>query len=199
MMQFFKQTKLLILILVALCTATSALAQVSTGTILGGVTDPSGATVAGATIVVTNLATNISNTSVTNSDGLFTVPNLPAGHYQVEVSANGFSGQTAADVGLNVGAQQAVNFQLKGGGADQKIVVTGAAPAVDLVSSTVMPVVNEHTIVELPLNGRDWAALANLQPGVSAVRTQSVVSVSNQRANRGVGNQLTVSGARPQM
>src|SRR5665213_995758 len=113
MMQFFQQTKLVILIVIALCASTSAFAQVSTGTILGGVTDPSGATVAGATVVVTNLATNIASTSATNSDGLFTIPNLPAGRYQVEVSAKGFGSQTAADVGLNVGAQQAVNFQLK--------------------------------------------------------------------------------------
>ena len=62
-----------------------------------------------------------------------------------------------------------------------------------------MPVVNEHTMVGLPLNGRDWASLADLQPGVAEVRTQSVLSISNQRANRGVGNQITASGARPQM
>ncbi len=199
MSQYSKQLQLLILMVIALCTGISALAQVSTGTILGGVTDPSGATVAAATVAVTNLATNISHSSVTNSDGLFSVPNLPAGHYRIQVSAKGFSGQTVADVVLNVGEQQAVNFDLKMGAATENIIVTSAAPAVDLVSSTVMPVVNERTIVDLPLNGRDWAALANLQPGVSAVRTQSVVSVSNQRANRGVGNQLTVSGARPQM
>ncbi len=141
----------------------------------------------------------MAHSATSNSDGLFAIPNLPAGNYQVDVSAKGFSTESATNIALDVGEQQAVNFTLKVGTANERIVVTEVASEVDLVSSVVMPVVNEKTIVELPLNGRDWAALANLQPGVSAVRTQSVVAVSNQRANRGVGNQLTVSGARPQM
>ena len=187
------------LAILVLATTLVAHAQVSTGTILGSVVDPSGALVPGATVMVTNLATNISHSTATNSSGLFTVPNLAAGNYRVDVSAQGFTSETANDVTLDVGEEQAVNFQLKVGTTTEKIVVVGAAPEVDLSSSIVMPVVNEKTIVELPLNGRDWASLANLQPGVNAVRTQSVVSISNQRANRGVGNQLSVSGARPQM
>ena len=174
-------------------------AQVSTGTLSGHVTDPTGAVVANATVTATNVATNISASVKSNSSGLFTLPNLPAGNYDVSVVAAGFSNQVVEGVPLDVGEQQAVNFSLAVGSATQKISVTTAAPVVDLVSAVTMPVVDQKTIVELPLNGRDWAALSNLQPGVSAVRTQSVVSVSNQRANRGVGNQLTVSGARPQM
>lgn len=174
-------------------------AQVSTGTLSGHVTDPSGAVVENATVTATNVATNIAASAKSNSDGLFTIPNLPAGNYDVSVAATGFSNQLVEGVPLDVGEQQAVNFSLAIGSATQKISVTTAAPVVDLVSAVTMPVVDQKTIVDLPLNGRDWAALANLQPGVSAVRTQSVVSVSNQRANRGVGNQLTVSGARPQM
>ena len=176
-----------------------ASAQVSTGTLTGAVTDPTGAVVVNATITAKNVATNLSATAQTNGSGLFTIPNLAAGTYQVSVAATGFSSLVEESVPLDVGEQQAVNFSLKVGSSTQKIVVTDAAPQVDLVSVVTMPVVEQKTIVELPLNGRDWAALANLQPGVSAVRTQSVVSVSNQRANRGVGNQLTVSGARPQM
>jgi hypothetical protein len=174
-------------------------AQVSTGTLSGYVEDPTGAMVAGATVTATNSGTNISTTAKSNDHGLFTIPNLPAGSYDVFAAAAGFSKMVVQNVTLDVGEQQAVNFSLQVGAATQEVSVVGAAPMVDLVSAVTMPVVDSKTIVELPLNGRDWAALANLQPGVSAVRTQSVVSVSNQRANRGVGNQLTVSGARPQM
>ena len=188
------------MLLVAACVLTlSATAQVSTGTILGNVMDPAGNSVAGAAVTITNLATNIKNQTVTGTGGLFTVPNLPPGDYDVAVSAKGFGSELASSVSLDVGAQRSVNFALKVGSVSQSVVVTGAAPTVDLTTSTNMPVVNEHTVVELPLNGRDWASLANLQPGVVAARTQPPVALTNQRANRGVGNQLVVSGARPQM
>lgn len=194
-----KHLTIALLLILSLAACSTVSAQVSTGTISGSVTDPTGAVVAGATVTATNLATNLAGTVRSNGSGLFTLPNLPAGDYRVSVAANGFSSLVVSDVTLDVGEQQSVNFSLKVGSATEKIEVTSAAPELDLVSAVTMPVVNQKTIVELPLNGRDWAALANLQPGVSAVRTQSVVAVSNQRANRGVGNQLTVSGARPQM
>ena len=199
MSNFAEQIKIFLLLVVFFAFSQAVHAQVSTGTIQGAVVDPSGAIVQGAMVKVTNLATNIVTSAPSNGSGLFTIPNLPAGDYQVEVTAKGFSNEVASNVTLDVGEQQAVNFSLKVGASTETIIVTESAPDVDLVSSIVMPVVSEKTIVELPLNGRDWAALANLEPGVSAVRTQSVVAVSNQRANRGVGNQLTVSGARPQM
>ena len=177
----------------------AARAQVSTGSILGTISDPTGALVNDATVTITNSRTNETRTVVTNTSGLFNVPNLIPGQYSVGVAAQGFAGQKVTGVILDVGAQRQVDFALKIGNYGEQIVVTAATTTVDLASSTTMPVVDDHTIVQLPLNGRDFAALANLQPGVSAVREQSVVSISNQRANRGVGNQLTVSGARPQM
>ncbi len=176
----------------------AAHAQVSTGTIAGTVTDPSGAVAANAPVVVTDTQTGIVTRSNTSSAGFYSVPNLQTGTYTVSITLTGFAPQEVQGIVLNVGAQQEVNLQLKLGSAAEKIVVTAAPPAIDLVSSATMPVVDERTIVTLPLNGRDWTQLANLQPGVAAVRTQSPVAVTNQRANRGIGNQLTVGGARPQ-
>ncbi|WP_433983885.1 TonB-dependent receptor [Tunturiibacter empetritectus] len=174
------------------------LAQVSTGTIAGNVNDGTGAAAVGATVTVTNTATGIVTRTATGSNGFYSVPNLQTGPYTVTVLAAGFSEQVAEDVQLNVGAQQEINFTLKVGSVNEKIVVSTVPPNIDLVTSTTMPVVDERTIVALPLNGRDWTSLANLQPGVAAVRTQPAVAVTNQRANRGIGNQLTVGGARPQ-
>ena len=179
--------------------SSAALAQVSSGSILGTITDPAGAVVAGATVTVTNINTNVVREVQSSSRGLFDVSNLTTGQYDVTVKATGFSSEKIADVTLDVGAERELNFTLKIGIADEQIVVTSQPTTVDLASSVTMPVVDEQTVVQLPLNGRDWASLAALQPGVVPVRTQSPLSISNQRANRGVGNQLSVDGARPQM
>jgi len=194
----FKQVKHTALILLLLISAAMAHAQVSTGTIAGNVTDAKSAVLPNAPIVITNTDTGVVTRSITSQTGFYSVPNLQTGTYSVSVSFPGFSSQSANDVHLNVGAEQEINFTLKIGSVDEKIIVTTVPTTLDLVSSTTMPVVDQRTIVELPLNGRDWTSLANLQPGVASVRTQPAVAVTNQRANRGVGNQLTVGGARPQ-
>jgi hypothetical protein len=173
-------------------------AQVSTGTIAGSVVDTSGAVVPNATVTVTNKSTGIVTRSTTSAGGFYSVPNLQTGSYTIAVEASGFSGQIVEDIQLKVGAEQEINFSLQVGSVSEKIVVTSTSANIDLVTSTTMPVVDERTIVELPLNGRDWTSLASLQPGVAAARTQPAVAVSNQRANRGLGNQLSVGGARPQ-
>ena len=179
-------------------TASSLQGQVSTGTIAGNVVDASGAALANVTVSITNTDTGIVTKSPTSATGFYSAPNLQTGPYTVTIAVPGFAQEIANNIVLNVGAEQEINFALKAGGVNEKIIVTTTPPTLDLVSSTTMPVVDERTIVELPLNGRDWTSLANLQPGVAAVRTQPAVAVSNQRANRGVGSQLTVGGARPQ-
>ena len=176
----------------------AAVAQLSTGSILGTATDKNGAVISNATVTVVNPATGISRVTTSNQDGLYTVPDLPAGSYQVTISAAGFSQEVVNNVNVSVGQEQTINFSLAVGAVSEKITVTDAVQSVDTTSSTIKPVVNERTIVDLPLNGRDWTQLADLQPGVAAARNQPVVSVSNQRANRGVGNQLTIGGGRPQ-
>jgi hypothetical protein len=199
MMKFARETYTWFSLLILVCAPISMRAQVSTGSIQGAVSDPTGAVVPGASVKVTNTRTNESRSVTTNSSGLFNVPNLITGSYDVFISSAGFSTEKVAGITLDVGAQREVNVSLKVGQQDIQVVVSGTVASVDLVSSTTMPVVDDHEIVQLPLNGRDWASLANLQPGVVPVRTQSPISISNQRANRGVGNQLSVDGARPQM
>ncbi|MGD0444870.1 MAG: TonB-dependent receptor [Edaphobacter sp.] len=192
------QSRSLFLAVVLLMSRSITLAQVSTGTIAGTVKDDAGAMVAGAAVTITNTATGIVTHSTTSDRGFYSVPNLQTGPYTLSITATGFTEEIAQGIQLNVGAEHEMNFTLKIGTVTDKVVVTTAPPNIDLVSSTTMPVVGERTIVTLPLNGRDWTQLANLQPGVAAVRTQPAVAVTNQRANRGLGNQLTVGGARPQ-
>ncbi|HWC17611.1 MAG TPA: carboxypeptidase regulatory-like domain-containing protein, partial [Terriglobales bacterium] len=187
-----------LVVLWCLLLASSINAQTTGASVSGTVTDPSGAIIPGATVSATNSATGISQATVTNTSGAYNIPNLQPGTYQVTVNAQGFPQYITKGLVLEVGAQQQINFALRIGNVEQKIDVSGIASSVDLVGSTVKPVVDSKTIVELPLNGRDWTQLANLQPGVAPMRSQPVVTVSNQRANRGIGAQITISGARPQ-
>ena len=194
-----KTANRLIALVAAVCLVPiGVVAQLATGSIQGLVSDKTGAVVPNANITATNSATGVSRTTVSNNDGLYNVPNLPPADYTVTVEAKDFSKQTVPNVGVVVGGQKTVNFTLELGQATENVTVTEGAVNIDTVSSTVAPVVSQRTIVDLPLNGRDWGQLAVLQPGVDPVRTQPQVAVSNQRANRGVGNQLTIGGARPQ-
>jgi len=194
-----KTLRHLVILVATICLASSAaLAQLATGSIQGLISDKSGAVIPNAAVTVTNSATGGSRSGVSNGDGLYVVPNLQPGDYSVAVEARDFSKQVAEHVVVVVNGQEAVNFALEPGHATETVNVTEGATNIDTVSSTVAPVVNQRTIVDLPLNGRDWGQLATLQPGVDPVRTQPAVAVSNQRANRGEGNQLTIGGARPQ-
>src|SRR5215469_1533286 len=176
-----------------------AVAQVVGGTLSGTITDPSGKAILQAQVAIENLATGITTTVTTNSDGLYTAANLLPGEYQVTVSATGFATEIRKGISLTVGAQQVFDLTLKVGSAAKTVVeVTTEAPAVQLTSSEISAVVNATTVRELPLNGRSWTDLATLQAGVDAIQTQPSFETGADRGNRGFGQQLAISGARPQ-
>ena len=180
---------------ICLVSALPLRAQVAGGTLSGTVTDSQGAAVSNAKVTATNSGTNVSIDTTTNSSGAYTLSNLNPGDYDVSATASGFS-KVVSKVTLTVGAKQEMNFSMKIGQVQQVIEVTGIAPQVELESSTLSGVVESSQIVELPLNGRDWAALAQLQPGVAQVRTQEVVTQPGGDL-RGLGTQMTVDGNRP--
>jgi outer membrane receptor protein involved in Fe transport len=171
-------------------------AQVTGGTILGTVTDASGATVPNVEVSISNTSTGLVKTAATNDAGFFSEPNLLPGPYQVTAKAAGFSTAVVNGITLTVGAQQTVNIALKVGETSQQVEVSASALSVELASSTISQVVSGPTVRELPLNGRSWTDLAQLQPGVNAVHTQAATNTSD-RASRGWGTALTISGARP--
>ncbi len=174
-------------------------AQVAGGTLSGTITDQSDKLVPQAQVSITNVATGITTTVTTNSDGFYIAPNLLPGEYQVTVSAKGFSTETRKGISLTVGARQVFDLTLQVGSAARTVVeVTTEAPAVQLASSDISAVVNATTVRELPLNGRSWTDLAALQPGVETIQTQPTFATGSDRGNRGFGQQLTISGARPQ-
>jgi Carboxypeptidase regulatory-like domain len=177
--------------------STRIYAQVVGATLSGSVVDSSGSVVGGARITIKNTSTGVSADVTANSGGFYSAPNLLPGVYDVSATAPGFSTTENSDVVLTVGGQQALNFSLKVGEVTQKVEVSGEAPKVDLTSSSVGGVVNSETVVELPLNGRDWTDLATLEPGVNELNTQQPTTSASNRSLRGYGIALTISGTRP--
>src|SRR5215217_3452230 len=103
-------------------------AQAPTGQITGSVTDPSGAIITGATITATNPATNVRREATANDEGLFNIPALPPGVYNVQVEATGFPKQVRENVVLQVGQVAKIDFALQMGNVTETIQVTGGAP-----------------------------------------------------------------------
>ena len=172
-------------------------AQVAGANLSGTVTDTSGAVVPNAMISIENSATGVKRDTPTDSAGFYSAPNLPAGIYDITTTAPGFSTFEQKGVTLTVGSHQVLDIPMKVGQVAQKVEVTSEAPVVNLASSAISGVIDETTVRELPLNGRDWTQLATLLPGVHAINTQSSISSHSSRSRRGWGNQLTDVGHRP--
>jgi Carboxypeptidase regulatory-like domain/TonB dependent receptor/TonB-dependent Receptor Plug Domain len=173
-------------------------AQVAGGTLSGTITDPSGAGIPQAQITIKNVATGVERDISTNENGFYSAPNLLPGEYQVTISAKGFNTEVKSGFTINVGARQVFDLAMQIGTVTHKVEVTAEAPAIQLASSDISATVNATTVRELPLNGRSWTDLAALQPGVETIQTQPTFAVGSDRGNRGFGQQLTISGARPQ-
>jgi Carboxypeptidase regulatory-like domain/TonB dependent receptor/TonB-dependent Receptor Plug Domain len=187
-----------VVILLNLSSAPSS-AQVAGATLSGTITDSSGGVLPATQVVIINVATGVTSKVTTNSDGFYISANLLPGEYNVTVSARGYTTQERTGISLTVGAQQVFDLTLRVGSASTEVmVVTAEAPAVQLNSSDISAVVNATTVRELPLNGRSWTDLATLQPGVNRIQTQPDFAQGTDRGNRGFGQQLTISGARPQ-
>jgi hypothetical protein len=142
------------------------MAQVPTGTIVGTVTDPSGAVIAKAKISITNKDTGASRVTESSTDGTFSAPSLPPGSYEVRVEASGFAAHIRS-TDIATGATTTLNVALQVGAAKEIVEVQAGAPAVDLESNTVQGVVTRRQIDNLPLNGRSFLNLAQLEPGVT--------------------------------
>ncbi len=189
---------LLALMLIFSATQVNLQAQVTGGTVSGTVVDSSGRVLANARITITNTDTGISRTVTTNTDGFYTAPNLLPGSYDLTFTAPGFKTEVRKGITLTVGAAAVLDLTMQIGTTIERVQVQAEAPAVQLTTSDISAVVNATTVRELPLNGRSWTDLAELQPGVNAIQTQPTFAAGTDRGNRGFGQQLTISGARPQ-
>ena len=141
-------------------------AQVDTGVITGVVTDASGAVIPGATVQVIGEETQITYELQTNASGLYASPGLRTGSYQVTASMEGFRTENRTGVAVRVQDRAQVDFILEIGSTQSEVTVTAAAPLLESQTSSLGQVIEENTIVSLPLNGRNFINLALLGAGV---------------------------------
>src|SRR5260370_32455617 len=147
-------------------------AQEAGGTIVGTVTDPSGAAVSSANVSIKNIATGVERSVPTNDDGLYVAPNLVPGSYAIQVTATGFSSTFVSEVVLTVGERREINVTLKIGQASDKVTVEGSQISdIQLASSAVGNVVDSRTVGDLPLHGPTSSSPPHLQPHFPHLRT----------------------------
>jgi len=142
----------------------SALAQ-STASLSGTVTDPSGAVVTGANVVVKNQGTGVESSSQTDSAGAYLFPSLPIGLYQIVVSSSGFQTAKISGLKLEVASSGTQNIQLKVGNASESVVIIAESGLVETTTTSLSQVINDKTVQEIPLNGRHFTDLSLLTPG----------------------------------
>jgi hypothetical protein len=162
-----KITSRLFLVAIIL-TATALIAQTFRGTILGTVTDVTGAWVTGATVKAKNVDTGLERTTQTSADGSYAIPELPIGNYTVTITQGGFQTSITSAVTVDVATERRVDAVLKPGQVSEKIEVSGTGlPEVETTSDELGGVLTTATVADLPINGRDYTKLIYLNPGVA--------------------------------
>jgi hypothetical protein len=174
----------------------TVLSQMITGDILGTVRDTSGAVVPAARVVLTQVGTGITFTTLTDQGGSYVFPTLKPSRYNLTVSKEGFETVTISDIELLVGQRPRVDVTLKVGAIAQTVTVNaGGVQLLETQTSSAGQVIQERPIVELPLNGRDFMQLTVLAPGVSPIGTGN--SPASFWTGLGSGNaSVSVAGMR---
>jgi len=192
---------MLVVALVVALSGAIANAQTVLGTILGTVTDTSGAIVRGAKVSVTQVTTGLVRTELTNSAGEYSFAQLPVGLYRVEAELAGFKKTQQSGVDLRVEDTLRVDLALQIGQLTETVAVQGTAPVVSTDSSTLGGVVDNKTVTELPLNGRDFNQLSLMVPGVNpgttkgTATTASASSAMSVNGNRAQSNNFLIDGS----
>lgn len=170
----------------------------ATGSIVGVVSDASGAVVPHATVTVTDNATSVQRTTTTNGDGQYRFDLLPAGNYHVHVMATGFSPADTSTLSLQVGSTSTANVPLATGGVNTTVDVSTASQLLDAEKTDASTNVTPAEVQSLPLNGRDFANLAILAPGVKLVDsydpTKNRYAVYAVNGSSGRNTNTTVNG-----
>ncbi|MGC1651043.1 MAG: carboxypeptidase regulatory-like domain-containing protein [Candidatus Sulfotelmatobacter sp.] len=142
-------------------------AQVDTGSISGTITDASGAVVSGAKVTLINEGTAANLSVTTGSDGGYRFSPVRIGSYKIEVAGQGFKTSTETHIAVDVSSNVLRNFRLQTGSVSETIEVTAAAPLLQSQDASVGQVVNQQSVNNLPLNGRNFTFLAQLAAGVN--------------------------------
>src|SRR5208283_1925507 len=167
-MKSFQIFSILLLLAFTLVCTVPASADNLYASIRGTVTDPTGAVVSGARLTATNVATGILYTTTSNSSGAFSFLQVPVGDYTVKVEQSGFKAYQASGIHLEIDQIYTLSAKLALGAATEQIVVEANPVQVESTSMQQGTVVSSDQIVSMPLNGRNWTQLQQLEPGVVA-------------------------------
>ena len=170
-------------------TAVPSYAQVDTGSILGSVSDSSGARVKGATVTLTNEGTNAELSTTTGDDGGYKFTPVRIGSYKINVTMQGFQTTTTHGIIVNVGQSVVADFSMKPGAVSETVEVTSSAPVLQSQDASVGQVVDSKSVNDLPLNGRNFTFLAQLAAGVNTPQADT-------RGNASTGA-FSANGSRP--
>jgi Carboxypeptidase regulatory-like domain len=181
-----------------MATSTLTFCQLPSGTINGRVIDPQGNIVVGAHVTVTNNGKSLSRESLTNSDGLYAIPSLPPGVYDLRVESAGFAVSEAHNLALDVGTITTANISLQIATAKDVVMVGGLNQTVDLTQSMIQGQIGSNTIESIPLNGRNFLELAYLVPGNRPAPTFDPTKTNTLEVSSagsfGRGGNITVDG-----
>ncbi|MBZ5542331.1 MAG: TonB-dependent receptor [Acidobacteriia bacterium] len=166
-------------------------AQVAiTATVTGYVSDPSGAFVPGAAVTIVNMETAFTRTTATSAEGAYTFPGLPIGTYDLTVNKAGFQSYKQSGITLQVNQTARIDLTLQLGGVAQAIEVVGQAAMLDTETSSQGQVVEQRSLADLPLDGRNPIALVSLVAGATQVNAPAILE-----GYRG-GSWASVNGSR---
>ncbi|PYQ11070.1 MAG: hypothetical protein DMF80_22570, partial [Acidobacteria bacterium] len=166
--------------------------QASTGQITGRVVDAQGGVVPGASVTVSNPATGFSRSVATNDDGLYTIPLLPPGTYEVVGQLTGFQTVKRPAVVVTVGSSVTVDLRLGVAGVAEAVTVEGAAALVETTSDTRSTTLDSTAIANLPINGRRFQDFVSLTPTAQVDTSRGQISLAGQR---GINTNISVDGA----
>jgi Carboxypeptidase regulatory-like domain len=171
-------------------------AQLVGGTIAGDVVDPGNASVVGATVQIRNEETGGVRQLITSQGGAFSAPSIPVGTYSITVNREGFAPLKRTGIALTVGQSIQLHLALTVGNVEQVVTVVDTPAAVDTSTLQTQGLVDERQVKELPLNGRSFDQLLQLNPASVSYTTQRSGGVGT--SNSSVGNMYSISGRRPQ-
>ncbi len=180
------------LYLLALLVCSNAIAQFD-ASVLGTVKDPTGLSVAGSKVTLSNLANGVQQSASTDNNGNYQFPNVRIGDYTVKAEKQGFKAATASRFTVTVNAKQRVDLALEVGSTSETVMVTGAAEILETDTSDRGEVIGSHETTNLPLNGRSYADLTLLVPGVRKSLLQDVTSLASRDASYNVNGQRSES------
>ena len=191
-MKHLKVYTLTVLSAVLLTVATTAFGQ--TAQVTGRITDAGGAVVAGAQVTLTNQANGLKREAVTNDEGYYSLPLLQPATYEIDVRKDGFKPVIQSGVTLQVEQVARLDFKLEAGTVTETVTITSSVPALDRETSSVGQVIENKTVVTLPLNGRNYSQLVALMPGATPNQGSRATDGISLNGNRTFQNTYLIDG-----